>query len=173
MEKLLFDSWESTFRTFIITVLAYFSMIFLLRISGKRTLSKMNAFDFVVTVALGSALAAVALNKSIALTDGAMAFFTLIFLQFVLTWLSVRVKAVKNIITAAPTMLLYKGELLHGSLKRERITEEEISMAARKKGITDLKEIDVVVLETTGDITIIKNTGAAASGTLSDVAKHH
>lgn len=70
MSKLFFDSWESIFRTIVITVLAYFSLIRLLRISGKRTLSKMKAFDFVVTVALGSTPATVLLNKLVALADG-------------------------------------------------------------------------------------------------------
>jgi uncharacterized membrane protein YcaP (DUF421 family) len=70
MDKLFFYSWESIIRTGVTTILAYFCLILLLRISGKRTLSKMNAFDFVVTIALGSILATVLLNKSVALADG-------------------------------------------------------------------------------------------------------
>ncbi|MDQ3844263.1 MAG: DUF421 domain-containing protein, partial [Bacteroidota bacterium] len=70
MKNIFFDSWESIIRTIVITVLAYALLIFLLRTSGKRTLSKMNAFDFIVTVALGSTLATVMLNKNVALIDG-------------------------------------------------------------------------------------------------------
>ena len=69
MSKLFFDSWDSILRTAVITILAYILMIFFLRISGKRTLSKMNAFDFVVTIALGSTLATVSLSKNVALAD--------------------------------------------------------------------------------------------------------
>ena len=54
MSQIFFDNWETLFRTLIIGVLAYVSLVILLRISGRRTLSKMNAFDMVVTVALGS-----------------------------------------------------------------------------------------------------------------------
>jgi uncharacterized membrane protein YcaP (DUF421 family) len=64
---IFFGGWESLLRTFVITVLAYVFLIVLLRGSGKRTLSKMNAFDFIVTIALGSTLATVMLNKSIPL----------------------------------------------------------------------------------------------------------
>ena len=59
MERIFFDGWSVLFRTAVVGVLAYVCLIFFLRISGKRTLSKMNAFDFVVTVALGSTLATI------------------------------------------------------------------------------------------------------------------
>src|SRR5690606_20304711 len=104
MENIFFDNWQSLGRTFFITILAYLSMIILLRVSGKRTLSKMNAFDFIVTVALGSSLATVALNKNVPLADGALAFFLLIFLQFLITWLSMRKKIEKRMVTSEPTL---------------------------------------------------------------------
>lgn len=168
MEKLFFDNWDSLVRTFAITVMAYLVIVFLLRVSGKRTLSKMNAFDFIVTVALGSALAAVSLNKSISLADGAMSFGVLIFMQYLLTWLSVRYRAVKHLITSQPVLLLYKGELLHDVLKRERVTEEELNLAARKEGISDLQDIDAMVLEATGDITVISDIKAGKAQALQD-----
>ncbi len=75
MENYFFDNWESIARTLTITISAYLILIFFLRVSGKRTLSKMNAFDFIITIALGSCLATVALNKEVALADGALVFF--------------------------------------------------------------------------------------------------
>lgn len=69
MSQIFFDNWETLFRTLIIGVLAYVSLIMLLRISGRRTLSKMNAFDMVVTVALGSTLATILLNRDVALAE--------------------------------------------------------------------------------------------------------
>lgn len=155
MENIFFESWSSLGRTFIITILAYFGMIFLLRTSGKRTLSKMNAFDFVITIGLGSSLATVALNKNVPLADGILVFLMLIYLQFSITWLSVRKKSVKQAVTNRPTLLLYKGEFIDDVLKRQRITVEEIHLIARRKGFNNLNEIDAIILETTGDITVI------------------
>lgn len=133
LEALWKKYWQSIFRTIIITVAAYIALIVLLRISGKRTLSKMNTFDFIVTIALGSTFATVSLNKNVALADGVLAFFLLIFLQYIITWLSVRYKSIKQLITSRPALLLYKGELYHDVLKKERITIEEVHVAARKK----------------------------------------
>ncbi len=172
MEKIFFDNWDSLLRTFAITVMAYLTIVFLLRVSGKRTLSKMNAFDFIVTVALGSALAAVSLNKNISLADGAMSFGVLIFMQYLLTWLSVRHKAVKRLITSQPVLLLYKGEMLQDVLKRERVTEEELNLAARKEGISDLRDIDAMVLEATGDITVILEIKSEKANALQDARNY-
>ena len=66
---MLFDSWVGLGRVIVAGILAYAGLILLLRISGKRTLSKMNAFDLVVTVALGSTLATVLLSRSVALAS--------------------------------------------------------------------------------------------------------
>jgi uncharacterized membrane protein YcaP (DUF421 family) len=115
----------------------------------------MNAFDFTVTVALGSTLAAVSLNKEIPLADGALALGLLVSLQFMITWLSVRIDFVKRIITSTPSLILYKGEMILSSLKRERITTEEVWAKAREKGYSSLKGIDAMILETTGEITIV------------------
>lgn len=169
MKNVFFDSWESLGRSFIITILAYIVIVFMLRVYGKRTLAKMNAFDFIVTVALGSCLATVSLNKNVALTDGILVFFLLISLQFSITWLSVRVKFVKKIVTCQPTLLLYNGELFSDVLKKERITIEAVYVAARQKGIANLKDIDVIVLETTGDINVIPKIIEDNTETLKDV----
>ena len=171
MDKIFFDNWESLFRTFIVTILAYICLIIFLRVSGKRTLSKMNAFDFIVTIALGSSLATVALNKNVALADGALAFFLLIFLQFTITWISVRTKEFKNLVTSRPILLLYDGRLFEEVLKRERITLEEIHLAARKKGISELENIGAIVLETTGDLVVMPELKASTSETLRNVQK--
>ncbi len=174
MKNIFFDDWESILRAFTITVLGYTALVVAIRISGKRTLSKMNAFDFIVTIALGSCLAAVSLNKSIALAEGVVVYSTLIGLQFLITWLSVRMKKVKAIVSGQPVLLLYKGELLRDVMKKERITVEEIYLSARANGMVSLSEIEVVVLETTGDITVMSKGSADGSNaeTLKNVLRY-
>ena len=169
MDKLFFDSWDGLLRTLILTILAYVALVFLLRISGKRTLSKMNAFDFVVTIALGSTLATVLLNKNVALLEGILALALLIFLQYAVSWLSVRIPVVKSIVASQPALLVYKGEVLKATMKKERIKIEEIYLSAREKGISQISEIDAAVLETTGNITIIPKMNSLTNDALSDV----
>jgi uncharacterized membrane protein YcaP (DUF421 family) len=70
MWHFLFESWSTSFRTAVVRVLAYVMLVGVLRVSGKRTLAKMHAFDLVVTVALGSTLATILLSKDVALAEG-------------------------------------------------------------------------------------------------------
>ncbi|MEB2777832.1 DUF421 domain-containing protein [Algoriphagus sp. D3-2-R+10] len=169
MENIWFDSWESILRIILVTPLAYFTMVLILRISGKRTLSKMNAFDFVVTIALGSTLASVALIQNIPYANGITAILVFIGLQFIFTWLSVRVRAVKTLITSRPSLIFYKGEFLNQAMKKERITVEEIYSAARQKGLSTLDGIDMIIFETTGDISIIEKITDNTETTYQDV----
>lgn len=169
MEKIFFDSWESIFRTFIIAILSYISLIVLLRISGKRTLSKMNAFDLIVTIALGSTLATVLLNKSVALADGFLAFALLIGLQFLITFVSVRSKTVSQWVKATPTLIVYNGELLPKAMLKERINEDEVYAVLRKNGVGSIKDAKAVVLETDGTLTVINTPGKEKPETLRTV----
>jgi uncharacterized membrane protein YcaP (DUF421 family) len=169
MEQFLFDSWTSLFRTLGIGLLSYVVLVLQLRLSGKRTLSKMNAFDFVVTIALGSTLATMLLSKDVTLADGAAAFALLIFLQYIITWLSVRSEKIQHLVKAQPTLLLYKGKFMEEDMQRERITKEEILAAIRSQGIGNVHNVDAVVLETQGNLSVIQKTEDGSGSVLQNV----
>ncbi|UXZ53229.1 DUF421 domain-containing protein [Halomonas sp. 7T] len=173
MDMVFFSSWESFLRTLIVGVLAYGVLVAFLRISGNRTLSKMNAFDLIVTVALGSTLATVLLSKDIALAEGALALALLISLQFVITWLSVRVSWVKRLITGEPLMLLYRGEYLTAALRQARVTKEEVRSAVRSSGIGQLSAVEAVVLETDGSLSVVRRDEEGDGSSLSGVRGPH
>ena len=169
MDHIFFNGWTGLQRTLIISVLAYIVLIGFLRISGKRTLSKMNAFDLVVTVALGSTLATVLLNKDVALAEGATAFGTLIVLQFIVTWTSVRVGWVRRAVTGEASLLLHRGELLPQAQRRERVTDSEVMAALRGAGMSALAEAEAVILETDGSLSVVRRGAAAGESSLDRV----
>lgn len=146
---MFFNDASSLLRVVIVGTLAYSSLVLLLRVSGKRTLSKMNAFDLVVTVAIGSTLATVLLSKNVALADGVVAFTLLIGLQYSITWLSVRSRRVENLIKAEPSLLYFNGRFLEAA-KAERVTEAEVRAAVRSQGLSEMESVAAVVLETDG-----------------------
>ena len=111
---MFFDSWFGLLRVLVVGTLAYLALVVLLRIFGKRTLAKLNAFDLVVTVALGSTLATVLLSKSVALMEGLLAFVLLAGLQYVVAWLSVRFQGFSDLVKSEPTLLLHRGQFLRG-----------------------------------------------------------
>lgn len=155
MENVWFSDWTALLRILMIAPAAYVLLLLFLRVSGKRTLSKMNAFDFVVTVAFGSTLATVLLNRNVSLAEGALAFALLVALQFVVTWLSVRSPAVQRIVKAEPTLLLLNGRYLEGALRLQRVTREEVQAAIRENGHAAIEDVTAVVLETDGTLSVI------------------
>ena len=159
MERVFFDGWDSLLRTTVVGVLAYCALVASLRISGKRTLSKMNAFDLVVTVALGSTLATILLSKDVTLAQGALAFVPLIGMQFAVTWSSVRARWVRRVVTGEPALLLYRGTLLPAALQKARVTEDEVRAAVRAAGVPTLDEVGAVVLETDGSFSVVRRGG--------------
>lgn len=169
MESMFFSGWDSLLRTLVVGVLAYVSLIVFLRISGKRTLSKMNAFDLIVTVALGSTLATVLLSKDVALAEGALAFAVLISLQFLVTWSSVRARWVRRWVTGEPLLLLHRGTFLPSALRHARVAEEEVRAAVRSAGFTSLNDAEAVVLETDGSFSVVRKGRAAGSPSLDGV----
>ena len=156
MERFLFDGWTSLLRTGVVGILAYIVLIIFLRITGRRTLSKMNAFDFVVTVALGSTLATILLSKEVTLAQGAAAFGLLVGLQFVVTWMSVRISWVKRVVTGEPALIMYRGAFLQDAMRRVRVTEDEVLAAVRSAGHLELDTVDAVVLETDGSFSVVQ-----------------
>jgi uncharacterized membrane protein YcaP (DUF421 family) len=171
LQHIFFDDAASVLRTLVIGVSAYVSLIVLLRLSGKRTLSKMNAFDFVVTVALGSTLATVLLSKNVTLAQGVSAFALLIAMQFVVTWSSVRVRWVRRVTTGEPSLLLFRGQFLTSAMRRARVTRDEICSAVRASGCGSLQAVEAVVLETDGSFSVVAESQAGDRSALQGMAQ--
>lgn len=152
--EMLFQDWSDIWRTLLVGVLAYAGLVAFLRISGKRTLAKLNAFDLVVTVALGSTLSAILLQESVALAEGLVAFATLILLQYAVTWSSVRWQGFARAVRSEPTMLVHEGAPVEGALRRQRITTEELESAVRANGGHTLGDARTIVLESDGTLSV-------------------
>jgi uncharacterized membrane protein YcaP (DUF421 family) len=155
---MFFDNFMGLARVLVVGVLAYSFLIVALRVSGKRTLSKINAFDLVVTVALGSTLASVITSNQLALAEGALALALLVGLQFAITWLSVRSRFVSQLVKGEPTLLYYKGNFIREQMRRERVVEAEVRQAIRVEGASAGADIHAVILETDGSFSVVSGT---------------
>lgn len=153
----------------IVGTITYIAIIILLRVSGKRTLSKWNSFDFVVTIAFGSILASALLSTSDVFGKGILAFALLVLFQFVITWISVRSSAIQKLIKSEPSLLLCRGEMRYDTMKQQRIAEGEILAALRNSGISAIEDADAVILETDGSFSVIQNIDNSSASALRDV----
>jgi uncharacterized membrane protein YcaP (DUF421 family) len=150
-------------------LLAYVALVALLRVSGKRTLSKWNAFDFVVTVAIGSTLATVLVSGQTSLVQGLVGFGLLVVSQRVVAWLAMRHPRFRHWIKSTPRLLLRDGRIDTGALRAERVTEAEVRAAVRASGHGRLEDVAAVVLETDGSVSVISGPQGACGSALEGV----
>ncbi|WP_431237508.1 DUF421 domain-containing protein [Mycolicibacterium aichiense] len=149
-----FDGWSDILRVLLVGAAAYVFLITTLRVSGKRTLAKLNAFDLVVTVAVGSTLATILLSGDVSFTEGAAALALLAALQYLAAKLS-RQTLGRSILTARHSVLMANGKVDHDALRRERVSVDDVRQAVRSAGHGDLAAVAAVVLESDGSLSVI------------------
>lgn len=164
-----FDGWSDIVRVLLVGAAAYVTLVVLLRLLGKRTLAKLNAFDLVVTVALGSTLATVFLSKDVSWSEGAVALALLGVLQLVVSWTTVHLAGGRGMVTAAPTLVLRDGAPLEAALRSQRLTEAELRQAVRSSGAGGLETVAAVVLEADGTLSVITRERLGSGSALVDV----
>lgn len=158
MENVTFfyKSIEPIVRIVVIGTLAYFTLLILLRVSGKRTLAQLNAFDFVITIAIGSTLGRLITAKGVSLAESITAFLTLIILQYLLSWLTVRSPKFADLVTADPSLLYFRGQFLQPAMRKQRVTKSQLLAVVRQKKIGSLEAVEAIVMESAGKIAVIK-----------------
>lgn len=140
------------------------------RVVGLRTFSKMSAYDFAVTVAIGSAIASVSLTGS-SLLAGVLAVGTLLGTQYLIAQLRSRM-TFSSIVDNAPVVLMSGREFLHDNLRRARVTEDDIRAKLREANAYNYDMVQAVILETTGDISVIHGEHALDLDIFRDVTNH-
>lgn len=151
---MFFQNWEGIVRTLIVGTLAYATLVMFLRIAGKRSLAKLNAFDLVVTVALGSTLASILLQESIALAEGATALAVLLLLQYLVSFGSVRSNTFAKLVRSEPRLLVRNGAYCRAAMRQERVTEGEVLSAVRDSGGQHVSQAHYVILESDGSLSV-------------------
>lgn len=164
-----FDTWSDILRVLAVGAAAYVTLVVVLRLTGKRTLAKLNAFDLIVTVALGSTLATILLNADVSWSEGLAAFAVLAVLQLVVTWTQTRAPRSRTVITARPTLLLRDGAPIEAALRQQRVTIAELRQAVRATGNGDLADVGAVVLESDGTLSVIAAEKLGAGSALEGV----
>jgi len=153
---MFFNGTEPLLRVAVCGVCAYAWLVLVLRVSGKRSLAKLNAFDFAITVAFGSALASVLLSKDVSLAAGALGLALLAVLQYVVSKLSLLFPPFRRLVRSEPTLVVENGKVLDKALHHERVTRTDLEAAARTHGLGNFDDAAAIVLETDGSFSVIR-----------------
>ncbi len=127
------------------------------RLVGLRSFAKMSAFDFAMTVAIGSIIAATATGTA-PLADGAAAVAVLFFGQYLVARLRRR-GILNRAVDNTPLLLFYRGDFLEDHLRRARVTRADVRAKLREANVLQFDQVDAVVFETTGDVSVLHGDG--------------
>ena len=133
-------------------------VVALIRLNGLRSLSKMSSFDFVVTIAVGSIIASTVLSDSVSPLEGMLGVVALLFSQRLLARARVSANA-SVLVDNTPVVLMVGERMLDDTLARVRVTRDDIRGKLREANVIELSEVHVVVLESTGDISVLHGSG--------------
>ncbi|MCS4489758.1 DUF421 domain-containing protein [Corynebacterium sp. ES2775-CONJ] len=166
---MFFDSWFSLIRILVIGVLTYFTIVAILRMSGKRTLAQLNAFDFIITVALGSTVASIILSTDVTYSEGLLALGLLACLQFVVARASSNNSRIRRIVTSPPALLVRDGEPLLDVIHTHRLSVAGVEQAIRQAGYGGFDQIFAVILESNGQLSVIPHSNRGDGSALTNL----
>lgn len=150
----MMTTWEDAIRIAVSTIAIYVVVIAVIRANGLRSLSKMSSFDFVMSIAVGSIVAGTLLSASTSVADGATALTVLFICQRAVAW--GRKNAGASALVDNTAVVLMVGEsMLEDVLTSTRVTADDVRGKLREANVVDLSEVHVVVLEATGDISVL------------------
>lgn len=149
---------SSAFMVVISTLGIYFTLILFTRLAGVRTFSKMSSFDFAVTVAIGSLIASTILTKKPPLFQSIVAMGTLFLIQMVIAAFR-DTSFIRNAVDNKPILLMRGEEMIESNMKKAKVTREDLLGKLREANVTQFSQIKAVVMETTGDISVLHHAG--------------
>ncbi|WP_245749130.1 DUF421 domain-containing protein [Jannaschia pohangensis] len=133
-------------------------MVLLVRLAGLRAFSKMTSFDFAVTVSFGSVLAATVLSPSTTVVQGILALVALFAVQWAIGTARARFAPVKALSDNAPILLMRDGQILEANMAATGVARSDLVAKLREANVMDFSEVRAVVLETTGDVSVLHGT---------------
>ncbi len=146
-------NWSQVVGITVSAVVLYLVLLLLIRINGLRSLTKMSSIDFVTTVAIGSLLAGVLLTERPSLGQGVVTLTVVFAVQGGFSWL--RRVANADAVENDPILLMDGAEILEDNLRRSRVTRGDLYYKLREANVLNLDQVRAVVLEATGDVSVL------------------
>lgn len=167
-EKWFVIEWQQVLGISLSALGLYGGLIVFTRLMGLRSFSKLSSYDFAMTVAIGSILASTILSDSPSLAQGLVAVAVLFLIQGTISVIRRKSKPLKSLIDNQAIILMAHGEYFCDNLKEANLTKSDVQEVLRRNGLKAKSEVFAVIMETTGDMSVIKNDNTAPDWSLFD-----
>jgi uncharacterized membrane protein YcaP (DUF421 family) len=138
----------------------YFVLWFLTRSLGKRELAEMTAFELLLLVVVGDLIQQGVTQEDMSITGAVLAVGTIGLWILAFSWLSFRSRPARNLIEGVPVVVVRDGRPVEPALRLERVTLDELLESARDQGISNLRDIQLAILEPSGKFSFLTRQGA-------------
>ena len=167
-ETWLSIDWQQILGISISAVGFYLGLMLFTRLMGLRSFSKLSSHDFAMTVGIGSILASTVLSDEPSLLQGLCAVAVLFVIQGVVSVIRRKIKPLKALIDNQAIILMAHGEYFPDNLQEANLSTSDVQEVLRKNGIKSKTEVFAVIMETTGDMSVIKNNEVTPDRSLFD-----
>lgn len=152
--KWIYSSDDPIMQTIFGCILIFLLVIFATRIIGLRSFAKFTAYDFAVTIAIGSIISST-LTSSTSIVQGFVAIFSLLILTYIFSVLQRKFPKLNSLISNDPLLLMDGNKILYDNLQYARIQEEQLISKLREANVLNFNQVLYVILESTGDISVL------------------
>ena len=139
---------------------AFVFLFVLLRVLGRRELSTLEPFDLILIVVIGDLMQQGVTQSDMSMTGTVLAVGTFAMLVLLTSWLSFRFRRAREVLEAAPIIVIDRGKPVDRNLRSERLTLEEVAAAARIQQIASLDEVEWAIVEASGQISFIPKSSS-------------
>lgn len=140
--------------TYCRTIVLYLILILVIRLLGKRQVGQLEPSELVVTMLLADLASIPMQDGGIPLFSGVLPIFTVLALELILSVLSVKSLGLRKILCGKPVILIENGKILQSSLKKTRISLDELAGHLRQKDVLDPAQVQYAILETNGSLSV-------------------
>lgn len=137
------------------TILVLIILFFITKMMGKKQISELNFFDYVVGITIGSIAADISLDIEKNMIAGIAALFIYGFISYIISFVSIKSILARRFFIGVPTVLVEKGKIIESGLKKSKIDVNDLLMVARENGYFNLDEIDYALMEVNGNISFL------------------
>ena len=141
------------------TILVLIILFFITKMMGKKQISELNFFDYVVGITIGSIAADISLDIEKNMIAGIAALFIYGFISYIISFVSIKSILARRFFIGVPTVLVEKGKIIESGLKKSKIDVNDLLMEARENGYFNLDEIDYALMEINGSISFLPREG--------------
>ncbi|WP_168413142.1 DUF421 domain-containing protein [Bacillus salacetis] len=172
LDTMIFDGWKSIYRAFLLCLMAYPFLLLVLRVFGKRSLTQVNLFDFIITITYGATLSSILTSSTVSLAKGAVVLLMLTLLQFIIAKSTSSSKTLAEMLKAPPSFLYYEGRFLEKEMQKQRLRKDDLRSKVRKEGMSSFEKVEAIVLEGDGSLSVIKKEEGSSKEALKGVQRN-